>query len=263
MSVYISGVGLCAPGLPDWPTGRAVLAGLQPYSRDAAPRFDRVHLPRNEARRATLTVRLALQAADEALATAGLDAGCCAAVFACAGGNTEALDALCQALIQPERALSPGQFNHSTHNAPLGYWSIASGSMRPAVSVGAFDASFAAGLLEAFGLARLENRPVLLVAYDTPPPPALQPFRAVAVAFGLALLLTPDPRPGSIARLRNLRIRSGAAEPLPAGELERLRLANPAARGLPLLRRLARDRAGAVALPYLPDSRLELEVEPC
>ncbi|MBK7984027.1 MAG: beta-ketoacyl synthase chain length factor [Candidatus Competibacteraceae bacterium] len=263
MSVYVSGVGLCAPGLPDWSVGRAVLAGLQPYSRDAAPRFERVRLPRNEARRATLTVRLALQAADEALAAVGLEAGQCGAVFACAGGNTEALDALCQALIQPERLLSPSQFNHSVHNAPLGYWNIAAGSMRPALSIGAFDASFAAGLLEAFALVRLEHQPILLVAYDTPPPPALQPFRAVAVAFGLALLLAPDPLPGNIARLRNLRIRSGAAESLADGELERLRLANPAARGLPLLRRLARDRSGAVALPYLPDTRLELDVEPC
>jgi len=188
MSIWISGVGVCAPGLPDWPTGRSVLAGLQPYHGDKVPHFDRVRL-----RRATPTVRLALQAADEALDAAGLDARRCGAVFACAGGNTEALEALCLALLEPEPALSPGQFNHSVHNAPLGYWSIATGSMRPAISVGAFDATFAAGLLEAVALARLDRQPVLLVAYDTPPPPALRPFRSVAVAFGAALLLTPDP----------------------------------------------------------------------
>lgn len=261
MGIYVSGVGLCAPGLPDWPTGRAVLVGSQTCQRDIAPRFDRVRLPRNEARRATLTVRLALQAADEALDATGLAAGQCAAVFACAGGNTEALDALCQALLQPERALSPGQFNHSVHNAPLGYWSIATGSTRPALSVGAFDATFAAGLLEAAALARLEGQPVLLVAYDTPPPPALRPFRAVGVPFALALLLTPEPLPGSIAALRALRIRPGAADSMPDEALERLRLTNPAARALPLLRRLALGGSVALALPYLSAARLELDLQ--
>lgn len=263
MDVTVSGIGLCAPGLPDWPTGRAVLAGKRAYQPDQAARFDRVRLPRNEMRRATLTVRLALQAADEALDGAGVDPRHCGAVFACAGGNTEALDALCQALIEPARAISPSQFNHSVHNAPLGYWSIATGSMQPMVSVGAYDASFAAGLLEAAALARLEQRPVLLVAYDTPPPRALQPYRAVSLPFGVALLLTSERLPASIACLRAWRAATGLADGLPAGELERLRLANLAARGLPLLERLAVGQGGAVALPYLPDTRLELRVEPC
>ncbi len=263
MTVYASGIGLCAPGLLDWPTGRAVLTGQRPYRRNEAPRFDRVRLPRNEARRATLTVRLALQAAGEALDAVGLDAAGCGAVFACSGGNTEALDALCRALIETERPISPSQFNHSVHNAPLGYWSIATGSVQPAASVGAYDASFAAGLLEAFALARSENRPVLLVAYDTPPPTALQAFRPVAVPFGVALLLTPRASPGSIARLRGLRIRAGAADALLDVGLERLRLSNPAARSLPLLQRLAAGQTGMVTLPYLPETRLELFVEPC
>ena len=263
MIVYASGIGLCAPGLPDWPAGRAVLAGQRPYRRDEAPRFDRVRLPRNEARRATATVRLALQAAAEALDTVELDAARCGAVFACSGGNTEALDALCRALIEPERPISPSQFNHSVHNAPLGYWSIAAGSVQPAASVGAYDASFAAGFLEAFALAQSENRPVILVAYDTPPPPPLQPFRPVSTSFGVALLLTPEPLPGSIARLHGLRLQSGATDAMPAEELERLRLSNPAARSLPLLQRLAAGQTGMVALPYLPETRLELSVEPC
>jgi len=263
MAVYASGVGLCAPGLPDWPTGRAVLAGTRAYRRDEAPRFDRIDLPRNEARRATPTVRLALQAAGEALAAAGLEAARCGAVFACSGGNTEALDALCRALTEPGRPVSPSHFNHSVHNAPLGYWSIATGSVRPAVSVGAYDASFAAGLLEAFALAWLESRPVLLVAYDTPPPPDLQPFRPVVAPFGAAVLLTPEPLAGSIARLRGLRPQTGEADVMSDRELERLRLGNPAARSLPLLRRFVAGEAGTVALPYLPETRLELSVEPC
>ncbi|MCC9002522.1 MAG: beta-ketoacyl synthase chain length factor [Candidatus Competibacter sp.] len=261
--MYASGIGLCAPGLPDWPTGRAILTGQQPYRWDQVPRFDRVRLPRNEARRATATVRLALQAAAEALDIVGLDAARCSAVFACSGGNTEALDRLCRALTEPERLISPSQFNQSVHNAPLGYWGIATGSTLPAVSVGAYDASFAAGFLEAFVLVRSENRPVILVAYDAPPPLPLQPFRPISTRFGVALLLTPEPLPGSIARLHGLRLQSGVADAMPAEALERLRLSNPAARSLPLLQRLAAGQTGMVALPYLPETRLELSVELC
>lgn len=263
MELYLSGIGLCAPGLADWPTGRAVLAGQRPYQRDEAPSFGRVRLPANERRRATLTIRLALQAAAEALADAGLDAARCGAVFACSGGNTEALDALCRALTQPGRPVSPSQFNHSVHNAPLGYWAISTGSVQPAVSLGAYDASFATGLLEASALARLEQLPVLLVAYDTPPPPALQPFRPVSTSFAVALLLTPEPGSGNDIRLRGLRIQPGAADAMTDPDLERLRLNNPAARSLPLLHRLATGQSGVVALPHGSDTQLELRVEPC
>ena len=94
MAVFVNGIGLCAPGLPDWLTGQSVLTNLMPYQPDVPLRFDRSRLPRNAARRASLTVCLALQAATEALDQAGIDTGSCSAVFACSGGNTAALDAV-------------------------------------------------------------------------------------------------------------------------------------------------------------------------
>jgi hypothetical protein len=263
MEVYLNGMGLCAPGLPDWPTGRAVLAGQHPYRPGEPLHFDQVRLPRNEARRASLTVRLALRAAMEALDQAEMDARSCSAVFACSGGNTEALDALCRALIEPGRPISPNQFNNSVHNAPLGYWTIAAGSRESASSVGAYDASFAAGLLEAATLVQVENRQVLLVAFDTPPPPALQPFRAVSALFALALLLGPEPLTGSLARLNGWRIQSDAAESMADSDMEQLRLGNPAARCLPLLRQITTGQTCVITLPYLPGWELELQVKPC
>jgi hypothetical protein len=44
-------------------------------------------------------------------------------------------------------------------------------------------------------------------------------------------------------------------------ELEQLRRQIPAARGLPLLERLAHRRGGCVALDYLDEGRLRLELE--
>lgn len=265
MAIYLRGIGLCAPGLPDWPTSRAVLAGQHPYQPDEPLRFDRVRLPRNEARRASLTVRLALQAATEALDQAGVEAKLCSAIFTCSGGNTEALDALCRALIEPGRPISPNQFNNSVHNAALGYWTIAAGSQQPASSIGAYDASFAAGLLEAIALAQVENRRVLLVAFDTPPPPALQPFRAVSTPFGMALLLEPEPLAGNLVRLEKWQVNHHVSFPQEAepSAWEPLRLNNPAARCLPLLRQIALGQTGWTTLPYLLNSELKLQVAPC
>jgi hypothetical protein len=45
--------------------------------------------------------------------------------------------------------------------------------------------------------------------------------------------------------------------------LESLRLSIPAARGLPLLRQLARSQAGRTVLEYLDVSRVVVQVEPC
>jgi hypothetical protein len=44
-------------------------------------------------------------------------------------------------------------------------------------------------------------------------------------------------------------------------DLESLRINNPAARSLPLLRMLAKCRSGQVLLPYLPDSQLLIRQE--
>ncbi|MDQ5911644.1 MAG: hypothetical protein QG599_3742 [Pseudomonadota bacterium] len=286
MAVYLNSIGLCTPGLPNWPVGCAVLTGQRPYSPDEPLHFDRVRLPRNEARRASLTVRLALQAATEALDAVGMKAADCSAIFACSGGNTEALDALCRALIEPGHPISPNQFNNSVHNAPLGYWTIAAGSHQSTASVGAYDASFAAGLLDAVALVELDQRPVLLVAFDTPPPSALQSFRAVTTAFGAAWLLMPASDGGSngmvastdsngqddgiLARLDNFRVcaqqtgdddgdRDGGDSGLSG--LESLRLSNPAARCLPLLRLIANRQPGKVQLSYLPGWCLEFHLK--
>ena len=263
MAVFLNGIGLCAPGLSDWLTGQSVLAGLTPYQPDEPLRFNRLRLPRNEARRTSSTVRLALQVATEALDQAGIDTGSCSAVFACSGGNTEALDALCQALIESGRLISPNQFNNSVHNAPLGYWTIAANSQEPASSIGAYDASFAAGLLDAVALAQVESRTVLLVAFDTPPPLDLQPFRAVSAPFGVALLLGSEALTGSLAHLQKWRIQSGTVDSMVHSAIELLRLSNPAARCLPLLHRIAIRQPGRITLPYLPGLGLEFQMDSC
>ena len=77
------------------------------------------------------------------------------------------------------REVSPTRFHNSVHNAPSGYWAVATGSREPSTSLCAYDASFAAGLLEAAAQATVDDRPVTLVAYDLPYPEPLQRARPI------------------------------------------------------------------------------------
>ncbi|MFO1350437.1 MAG: beta-ketoacyl synthase chain length factor [Gammaproteobacteria bacterium] len=264
MMVTVMGVGLFAPGLAGWNAeNRACLAGARPYQSAALPVFAPLALPRNEARRVSFSIRLALQVAQEACIDAGWNPADCASVFACSGGDTEALDKIQSALLLPDKPVSPNQFTHSVHNAPAGYWAIVAGSRQSTISLSAFDASFAAGLLEAASFSAVQRQPVLLVAHDTPPPPPLQRFRRVTEPFAVALALSPAQTGHERERLTLALTDAGGTETLADPGLEQLRLANPAARGLSLLRLLAARRRGRVILPYFEPAGLRVDYAPC
>jgi hypothetical protein len=155
------------------------------------------------------------------------------------------LHRICEALAGEPRVISPTDFHNSVHNAASGYWSIAAQCMRPTTTLAAFDASFTAGLIEAAALVRELNSDVLLVAYDAVAPAPLLATRPLTVAASVALVLAPaaDRSPGSVS----IEIGTGV-ETTCAGELERLRLGNPALRALPLLELIARQQAGEIGL---------------
>jgi hypothetical protein len=262
MRVYISAVGLFAPGFSSWSEGRHVLTGAMRYRDRGLPPMDRVTLPPNETRRVTLSVKLALQLAAEAISAAGEFPCPSAAVFACSGGNSEALAKLLDSL--SEGAVSPKQFAHVGHNAAGGYWSIVHGRPAPTVSLGAYDGTFAAGLLEAATQATVDRCSVLFVASDAPPPLALNHCRPVGTIFGASLLFTPSQPPTTDGARLDLALASGEIEDrLDDPALEALRRDNPAARGLPLFMLIAGRRSGRVVLPLLADMQLVAQYEPC
>lgn len=88
------------------------------------------------------------------------------------------------------------------HNAASGYWSIATGATPAAQVLGAYDASFGAGLLEAMVQAHTAQAPILLVAYDSEYPPPLHAKRPIADTSALALVLSPTRGPHALAELR-------------------------------------------------------------
>jgi hypothetical protein len=262
LTAWVSGVGLLGPGLSDWPSAERVLAGAAAYDPRPTVLPALECLPPAERRRTGRVVRLALGVGLEATRRAGADAAQLPAVFSSSGGDGENCHEICQVLAGAERQISPTRFHNSVHNAASGYWGIATGATAASNALCACDASFAAGLLEALVQLRVEETAVLFIAYDADYPEPMRTVRPIPDAFAVALVLTPAPRPESMAQL-TARVDTAPPEVLQDPALEALRAQVPAARSLPLLRRIARRERAAVVVDYLEKQRLALEVSPC
>jgi hypothetical protein len=162
--------------------------------------------------------------------------------------------------------VSPTRFTNSVHNAAAGYWHIAAGSRAPSTSLAAFDASFAAGLLEAVLQVCSGDAPVLLVACDVPYPEPLHAVRPVLDTFAVALLLAPAGECQSAHPVLHLRhteaVSASPVTPCDHAGLEAVRMGIPAARALPLLQAIAHGDAAQVVLDSLPGAVLVVDVEP-
>jgi hypothetical protein len=251
LQVDVLGIGLLGPGLPDWAGGQALLRDPAGWSSTPTAVPPPARLPPTERRRAGTVVKAALVVADQAVAMSGLDAASLPTVFTSSTGDPVNCHLLCEALAAPERMVSPTRFTNSVHNAAAGYWHIAVSGRAPSTSLAAFDASFAAGLLEAAVQAVVNGRPVLLVAADVPYPQPLHAKRPLPDTLAVALVLAPsrDLGPaagGGVSRLGLQVVDLPPAGPTPClGEgLEALRHAIPAARALPLLQALAGAAVG-------------------
>lgn len=260
MRTYLEAIGLCGPGLDGWAASRAILKGVIPYE-PRATNIPAALLPPNERRRAVQTVRLALAVGAEAFAASVRDAGETPAIFASSGGDGDTIHEILKVIAAPNPEVSPTRFHNSVHNAPAGYWSIATGSRAPSSALCAFDDSFAAGLLEAAVMATTEARAVALIAYDVRYPEPLASARDIGAAFAVALLLGPEPATNTFASL-DLELRPRNARPTTSRipDLEILRGNTPAARALPLLEALAREETAEIVLPYLAEMELTLRV---
>ncbi|MBV9914514.1 MAG: beta-ketoacyl synthase chain length factor [Sinobacteraceae bacterium] len=262
LSAYIEGIGLLGPGFPDWPA--AVPQLLDPDSYRPEPTVIPLPegLPSAERRRLGQVVKLALAVAFQACAAARRDPASLPSVFSSSGGDGHNCHEICENLTQADPRISPTRFHNSVHNAASGYWGIATGATTPSNALCAFDASFAAGLLEAYTQLMHEREPVLLVAYDAQYPPPLFEKRPIPDAFAVAMVLGADITPGALARV-SISLAGRPADIMANSRLEELRRAIPAARCLPLLYSLARRKSAAVALEYLDGATLSAEITPC
>ena len=129
-----------------------------------------------------------------------------------------------------------------------------------------YDASFAAGLLEAMTQVVVEQKAVLLLAYDTGYPEPLHSVRPVPDTFAVGLVLAPHRTGRSLAQwsLDPANCFShAAADRLQDAALEQVRQTIPAARSLPLLCSVATQSTDTVVLAYLDELQLAVQVLPC
>lgn len=264
MRVCVEGVGLLGPGLCGWQASRPVLADAAAYVHAPTVIIASELLPAAERRRTGAPVKLALAAGREAFANAGRDTAATATVFTSSGGDGENVHQICETLASAEREVSPTRFHNSVHNAAAGYWSIATGSREPSTSLCCYDASFAAGLLEAAAQVVADRNALGLIAYDHRYPHPLDAVRPIGSAFAVALVLTPEPTGRTFAVLDvSLMQDDAVATPMTLAALEAVRAGVPAGRSLPLLAALARATPAAVILDYVGASRLRVAVAPC
>jgi len=262
MQVSILGMGLLGAGLEGWVNSCEVLAGTVPFLPSSTPDPEAAILPANERRRSSDCVRWAVQVAQEAMAQSGLDPHEVATVFASSGGEMGILDKLCRALATSERVISPTLFHQSVHNTAAVYWGIATSCQQSSTALSCYDDSCAVGLLEAVTYATIEARPVLFVAYDLPAPEPLNGARPIASAFATSLVLTSSSEPAlATASVSLIAAQRNDVTEMPGHDLEQLRLDNPAARLLPVLRALAMKGRHRVNMNVLDDQRLVVEIE--
>ncbi|MBD8898670.1 beta-ketoacyl synthase chain length factor [Rhodanobacter sp. DHG33] len=257
LCLYVEGIGVWSPHLGDFAALRAMLAGQATAKNDAPVA---ALLPANERRRAPESVRLAVEVAGQALAMSGRDPTTLACVFASAHGDQSITDAICSTLVEAPTQLSPTRFHHSVHNAPAGYWTIATGCRAPSSATCAGSHTFGAALLEAATQALAEQRPVLLVCSDIAGRGPLLEMTGCDRAFGCALLLTPEAGVNTLAQLR-LQIANEHAAPTPAPvALAGDAVGNPATAALPLLASLVAG-AGACRIGCATEMDLLTTVE--
>ena len=75
-------------------------------------------------------------------------------------------------------------------------------------------------------------------------------------------MLAPAPGPHTLAHIE-LDLTDDPADGLADPGLEALRMAIPAARGLPMLSLVAQERSGRAVLAYMDDLRVAVEVRTC
>jgi len=264
VKVYIEGVGIVGPGLNGWQASQPILSGATPYTASEVVIPPNDMLPSAERRRTGMPVKIALAVGSEAIAHTQRNAADLPSIFTSSAGDGENMHNIFDMLANNGHEVSPTRFHNSVHNAPSGYWSIATKSMTPSTSLACYDESFIAGLIEASAQVLSKEDAVILISYDTPYPIPLHETRPISAAFGVALVLTRNKTGRSLAMLDiDIHHQRKSCSPIAIAPLEALRVTSPAARSLPLLAALAGKTAGALCFEYVAGNQVEVTVQPC
>lgn len=257
--IHIEGIGLLGPALSNWQDAGAALRGEAVFQPQPVKLPPPEMLPPAERRRSGDAIKLSMAVGLAAVRDAGADAAMLANVFSSTGGDCDNCHNILDALASADRLISPTRFHNSVHNAPAGYWGIATQCTAASTSLCTYDATFGAGLLEAAAQALSSGERCLLVAFDTAYPEPLYSLRPIPHAFGLGLVLNPLRTAATKATL-SLSLSRDPADTMTGAEFETLRCSVPTARSLPLLQMLANGASGRTVIDYLVPFNLAIEV---
>jgi len=259
-SFAVDAIAFWAPTLPGWSHARGAFRDEQLPLAAPAKRPAPELLAAAERRRAPDTVALALEVAAAAVRAAERDAAALPSVFTSTHGDLAVSDYMCATLATSPTLISPTKFHNSVHNAAAGYWTIATGCRETSTALSAFDASFAAGLLEAASQCRTDDRAVLLVAFDVEASGALASVVASEGLLACALVLAPSAGSTSVCTVDWQVARETVAAPALRSAAARSLAGNAMAGALPLLEAIATaDRGDAsLALRLAPSLALRL-----
>ena len=249
LTVHVDGIGWRSAGAADWREAAARLRDGAMPARSGELRCAPTLLSPNERRRAPLPVLLACEVAAQAAAMAALEPARLRCVFASMHGDLAITAAMCETLAANPFEMSPTKFHNSVLNAPVGYWTVATGCHAPSNALSAFDASIAAGLFEAAVEALADGEPALFAAYDVATDGPLGGLLDARTSDAVALALNPR---RSERTLVSLRLRHEAtAAPRAASALDA---------ALPLFAALAHGAPTRLRLPAGASASLDIEV---
>ena len=262
MRVFVQGIGVWAPKLPNWQTAQAVIRGDAALPEMAAKRPTGALLAANERRRAPDTVLLALEVATAACTDAALDPKILPSIFASSHGDLAVCDSMCTTLAASPELVSPIKFHNSVHNAAVGYWTIATGAVEASTALSASNETFAEALLEAAVYALSEHRPVLFVAYDIQAVGGLASVTRSDGLFGVALVIAPDKNQHSKCALtiELVDLPTSAVTEAPTSPAAAAVSGNALAPMLPALERIALGDVRPLVLPLARHRGLSVTV---
>ena len=260
LRVFLEGISVLGPAMPDWQHARETLSA-SPIAFEPQPVILPTPelLPSSERRRAGDAIKLSMAAALAAVRDANADAALLANVFSSTGSDCENCHTILETLASDDRQISPTRFHNSVHNAPAGYWSIATKCMAASTTLCVYDSGFSAGLLEAAAQTLTSGERCLLVVFDTRYPEPLYSARPIPYYFAVGLVLNSTATAATKATL-DIALSRDSADTLADAQLEHLRSSVPSARALPLLQLLASAKAGRTVIDYLLPNTLAVEV---
>ena len=258
--VYVTGLGVWAPGLPNveaWVSGLQDPSAKRPTCDILNPRIGRY---------CSLVTRMAVEVCTQAGRQAEADLSEVASVFGSAYGEIQiAFEQL--EMIRQEGVPSPARFKNSVHNTASGHVSIATGNTGFSTAIAAGWSTVAMSFLEAWVWLETHGGAVIVCVADEPLPEYLTdepPYEPL----GVGLHLSAEPTALAMGRLSAMRrVERVQGDVAPEGRqrdaaVPRRFAGNPCSAVLPLLEALLDRRSGTVPLEPGEDAWcVDVEIE--